>query len=316
MIAESRIQEIGDGKRETARGVQCSGFSVQDSVFRSSRFTFYVLRRALRNTQYAIRNTFHVSRSQFQISNFKLQASGHAFTLVELLIVIAILAILASLLLPALTRGKESAQRIKCLSNLHQLSLAGHLYWEDYNGNCFRYGGWPTNGGQLYWFGWISPGDEGTRQFDASQGVLYPYLQGRGVELCPSFNYGMSQFKQKATAASYGYGYNRYLDSPDTKPPIKYGQISRPADIVLFADAAQINTWQAPASPDNPLIEEWYFVDDDTSQPNGHFRHKQRANAVFCDGHVAPEKMVAGSLDMRLPSQFVGALRREILALR
>ena len=48
---------------------------------------------------------------------------------------------------------------------------------------------------------------------DATQGVLYTYAQGRGVELCPSFNYGFSQLKQKASAASYGYGYNRYLDS-------------------------------------------------------------------------------------------------------
>jgi prepilin-type processing-associated H-X9-DG protein len=42
--------------------------------------------------------------------------------------------------------------------------------------------------------------------------------------------------------------------------------------------------------------------------------HDERANVAFCDGHVAPEKFVAGSIDEKLPRQFVGAFRAEILA--
>lgn len=57
-----------------------------------------------------------------------------AFTLIELLIVIAIIAILFSIFLPALKTAKETAKRIECAGKLRQLTTGFHLYGNDWNG--------------------------------------------------------------------------------------------------------------------------------------------------------------------------------------
>jgi prepilin-type processing-associated H-X9-DG protein/prepilin-type N-terminal cleavage/methylation domain-containing protein len=244
-----------------------------------------------------------------------------AFTLIELLVVIAIISILAAMLLPVLAKGKLSAQRVECAGNLRQLGMATQLYWDENAGNCFRWIYNATNGGQIYWFGWLQSDStaEGQRTFDLSAGVLFPYLNGSDVRLCPTLYATPAQFKLKGDSAIFSYGYNFYFSTPANTPPVNVNTIKRPTDTALFADAAQINDFQDPASPDNPMLEEWYYLDVDTNfssanyYPNGHFRHSKRANVMFCDGHAGRETMMPGSLDQRLPNQSVGQLRPEIL---
>jgi prepilin-type N-terminal cleavage/methylation domain-containing protein/prepilin-type processing-associated H-X9-DG protein len=243
------------------------------------------------------------------------QWTKSAFTLIELLVVIAIISILAALLLPALSKSKASAQKAQCESNLRQLDFAAQMYWSDNNGDSFHYSLGVTNGGTLYWFGWInSTLPEGQRPFDLSPGSLYPYLVGSDVRLCPSPIWSSPRFKLKGTNVIFSYGCNSYIFGGPGQTANKVNKINTPTETAIFSDAAQVNDFEPPASRANPMFEEWYYVDENSSYPNGHFRHAQNACAAFADGHVGLEKPVPGSLDQRLPALAIGRLRPEILA--
>lgn len=238
------------------------------------------------------------------------RTAAPAFTLLELLCVMGVIALLAAVLLPVLAQSRHSARRVACANNLRQLGLATQMYWDDHEGRAFVYRGAYTNGGDVYWFGWLQRWDghnEGRRAFDVTQGALYPYLQGRGVEVCPAFDYGWRLFKPKATGASYGYGYNRELSGRQV------ATLTRPAELIVLADAAQVNDFQPPASPEQPMLEEFYYVSALEPKPTAHFRHRHWANALFADMHVATERPVPGSLDPALPQAWVGKLRPEAL---
>ena len=251
----------------------------------------------------------------FRLRHASYVTENKAFTLIELLVVIAIIAILSALLLPTLSRSKASAHRTVCESNLRQLGLATEMYWGDNAGVCFRRSENPTSAGQQWWFGWLqsSSAAEGQRNFDLSSGVLHPYLKGSDVRLCPSLDYHSPKFKLKATNVVFSYGCNTCVFAAPGRPVLNISRISKPSETVTFADAAQVNDFQSPASRSNPMLEEFYYVDTNAFYPNVHFRHAKRANVVFSDGHVALVEPVAGSIDQRMPEQFVGRLEPEIM---
>lgn len=232
------------------------------------------------------------------------------FSLVELLATVSVVALLAGLSLPSLGRARHAAANARCVSNLRQLGLATQLYWDEHGGRAFAERRERHADGWVYWFGWLQDGAEGQRAFDPTAGALWPYIQGRGVEVCPSLNRNSPMFKPKARGVAHGYGYNLLL-GPRNGTVVNLHHVAAPSSLAVLADAGQVNDFQPPASPDLPMLEEFFYFGTNRLEATIHFRHAGRSQVVFADGHVAAERPQPGSEDLRLPPHLLGRLPAE-----
>jgi prepilin-type N-terminal cleavage/methylation domain-containing protein/prepilin-type processing-associated H-X9-DG protein len=112
-----------------------------------------------------------------------------AFTLVELLVVISIIAILLAVLMPSLRRAKEQANSVVCKSNLKNYGLAGVMYLQD-NENAFPHPKICIDGRATFTDAYLLKHPKACRWHDEGvepQGPFWPYLKSKGVHSCPSF---------------------------------------------------------------------------------------------------------------------------------
>jgi len=266
-------------------------------------------------------------------SNASATDKVRAFTLVELLVVIGIISVLIALLLPALTAAKESAKRIKCMSNLRQISVAVRMYTQEWRGRTH----WMPNGG--LWSARTGGPPLSADDDRAYWGVAYlPYLAGnravsdantavadvwRSLFVCPSFRVmdidpGYSDPNMPAT-----YGGNIFMGN------VNVTKVRNDSEVVFAEDAAEqridgngdflikfeVDTYdpvKLHAVPDNLQqyrLGQWFRAAPIEWQE--WFRHGRYGNVLWMDGHVTSIHETHG--DGFPQSMYTGGLARSFI---
>jgi prepilin-type N-terminal cleavage/methylation domain-containing protein/prepilin-type processing-associated H-X9-DG protein len=211
--------------------------------------------------------------------------TGAAFSLIELLVVISIIAVLAAMLLPSVGLVREAAQGSRCSSSLRQLQLANLQYTNDWPGMFapkYHYdadGGWSES--------WVYNNDL-KLALDASakpSGSLNNVPIGL---VCPL----AKQIEALWSPVGYAYGYNypqQSLGAKDRYLTPLTGQAGISTK-VAFADALNWGISYGYANPATTSASSYWF--GGVPAPEGYsrscvaYRHHGKANVVFFDGHI------------------------------
>jgi prepilin-type N-terminal cleavage/methylation domain-containing protein len=247
-----------------------------------------------------------------------------AFTLVELLVALALLLVLSAVAAPAIRGAFKSSSLAVSATNIRQLAAGGAAYLGD---NNYRFWPYRQNGtvngekGASWWFGFESSKSlskpEGQREIDMTKGPLANYLPRR-MTPDPSMRFSGKPFKPKYKFGYIGCGYNVVLangwltgtNARSTKP-LRYWDLQNPSQTVTFATSAHLNTFQSPASADNPMIEEFYGINE--KEMTVHFRHAGQAMVAFANGSAGFIPLSDGRVDSRAPEASIGRLDKKYL---
>jgi prepilin-type processing-associated H-X9-DG protein/prepilin-type N-terminal cleavage/methylation domain-containing protein len=233
-----------------------------------------------------------------------------AFSLVELLVVISIIALLLSVMIPVLGAARSQGHSAVCKSNIRQLVLANTGYATENNyfyvpaasDMGISLSSIIPSGGYHRWHGVRKSASE---PFDPLKGPLAKYLADGKVKECPekndfvkdqtSFEKGCGGYGYNMTYIGSRFGQNGVDGNDMYELTANMSNVKEAAETLMFADCAFVNSRQnlIEYSFAEPPFTVWDGKPVTISYmlPSIHFRHKNKANIAWVDGHISLEVM-------------------------
>ena len=239
--------------------------------------------------------------------------NGQRFTLIELMVVIGIIMILASMLLPMMMKSKETARAIFCKNNLKNLSTANIVYSNEWD----RFAAWGSDYKTTNLIRWHGKRDSVSNAvlYNQSMGPLHGYFEANSSSGCPEFSKFANQDADSEERGGGGYGYNLYIgssayftDDPDSDESycagIRVRELHDPTNTLMFADTAMSvdSSGNIAGNAGGGLAEfsvayapfgvsECKTDRNLLNDPSIHFRHSRTANIAWADAHASSKHM-------------------------